>query len=36
LAGLLIARMSYGGAFMVIAGVQVVAAVVFWIAMKKK
>ncbi|MDC8449843.1 MAG: MFS transporter [Nitrospira sp.] len=36
LAGLLIARMSYGGAFMAIAGVQVAAAVVFWLAMKKK
>ena len=35
LAGLLIARMSYGGAFMVIAGVQLVAAVVFWLAMKR-
>src|SRR5690349_19728416 len=35
LAGLLIARMSYGGAFMVIAGVQVAAAVIFWLAMKK-
>ena len=29
LAGMLIARMSYGGTFMVIAGVQVAAAVVF-------
>ena len=36
LAGLLIARMSYGGAFMIIAGVQVAAAVIFWLAMKKK
>ena len=35
LAGLLIARMSYGGAFMVIAGMQLVAAVVFWLAMRK-
>jgi MFS family permease len=35
LAGLLIARMSYGGAFMVIAGMQLSAAVVFWLAMKK-
>ncbi|MGQ0557175.1 MAG: MFS transporter [Nitrospiraceae bacterium] len=35
LAGLLIARMSYGGAFMVIAGIQLAAAVVFWLAMKK-
>ncbi len=36
LAGLLIARMSYGGAFMVIAGVQVAAAIVFWLTMKNK
>ena len=36
LAGLLIARMSYGGAFMVIAGMQLAAAVVFWLAMRKK
>ena len=35
LAGLLIARMSYGGAFMVIAGVQLSAAVIFWMAMRK-
>lgn len=35
LAGLLIARMSYGGAFMVIAGVQLTAAVAFWLAMKR-
>jgi MFS transporter, DHA1 family, multidrug resistance protein len=35
LAGLLIARMSYGGAFMVIAGMQLSAAVVFWLAMRK-
>jgi MFS family permease len=35
LAGLLIARMSYGGAFMVIAGIQLAAAVVFWLAMRK-
>lgn len=35
LAGLLIARMSYGGAFMVIAGMQFAAAVVFWLAMRK-
>jgi MFS family permease len=35
LAGLLIARMSYGGAFMVIAGMQLAAAVVFWLAMRK-
>jgi len=36
LAGLLIARMSYGSAFMVIAGVQLAAAVVFWLAMRNK
>ncbi|THJ17496.1 MAG: MFS transporter [Nitrospira sp. CG24B] len=36
LAGLLIARMSYGGAFMVIASIQLAAAVVFWLAMRKK
>lgn len=35
LAGLLIAHMSYGGAFMVIAGMQLAAAVVFWLAMRK-
>ncbi|TKB66211.1 MAG: MFS transporter [Nitrospira sp.] len=35
LAGLLIARMSYGSAFMVIAGMQLAAAVVFWLAMRK-
>ncbi len=35
LAGVLIARMSYGGAFMVIAGIQLAAAVVFWLAMKR-
>jgi MFS family permease len=35
LAGMLIARMSYGGAFMVIAGMQLAAAVVFWLAMRK-
>ena len=32
LAGLLIARMSYGSAFMVIAGIQLAAAIVFWLA----
>ena len=36
LAGLLIARMSYGGAFMVIAAIQFAAAVVFWLAMRNK
>ncbi|MGZ8365244.1 MAG: MFS transporter [Nitrospira sp.] len=36
LAGLLIARMSYGGAFMVIAGIQLAAAAFFWLAMRKK
>lgn len=35
LAGLLIARMTYVGAFMVIAGMQLSAAVVFWLAMRK-
>jgi DHA1 family multidrug resistance protein-like MFS transporter len=35
LAGLLIARMSYGSAFMVIAGIQLAAAIVFWLAMKR-
>jgi MFS family permease len=36
LAGLLISRMNYGSAFMVIASLQLVAAVVFWLAMRKK
>ena len=36
LAGLLIGRMSYGGAFMVIACMQLAAAVVFWLAMRNK
>jgi DHA1 family multidrug resistance protein-like MFS transporter len=36
LAGLLIARMSYAGAFMIIAGIQLTAAGVFWLAMRKK
>lgn len=36
LAGLLIARMSYGGAFMVIACMQLAAAVVFWLTMRNK
>ena len=36
LAGLLIARMSYGSAFMVIACMQLAAAVVFWLAMRNK
>ncbi|HJT20959.1 MAG TPA: MFS transporter [Nitrospira sp.] len=35
LAGLLIANMSYAGAFAVIAGVQVGAALLFWLAMRK-
>jgi MFS transporter, DHA1 family, multidrug resistance protein len=35
LAGLLIARMSYGSAFMVIASIQLAAAGVFWVAMKR-
>ncbi|MBX3330829.1 MAG: MFS transporter [Nitrospira sp.] len=36
LAGVLIARMNYTSAFMVIAGVQLAAAVVFWLTMKNK
>lgn len=36
LAGLLISRMSYGGAFMVIAGIQLAAAVTFRLAMRNK
>jgi hypothetical protein len=35
LAGVLIANMSYPGAFAIIAGIQVVAAGVFWLAMRK-
>ena len=35
LAGVLIANMSYAGAFAIIAGVQLIAAFVFWVAMKK-
>lgn len=35
LAGLLIANMSYGGAFGIIAGLQVVAAGFFWLTMRK-
>ena len=35
LAGLLIANMSYAGAFAIIAGMQVVAASVFWLTMRK-
>ncbi|MCC2642943.1 MAG: putative Multidrug resistance protein MdtG [Nitrospira sp.] len=34
LAGLLIARVSYQGAFAVIAGIQLLAAVLFWITMR--
>jgi MFS family permease len=34
LAGLLIARVSYQGAFAVIAGIQLLAALVFWITMR--
>jgi len=34
LAGLLIARVSYQGAFAVIAGIQLLAAIVFWITMR--
>ncbi|HWF61167.1 MAG TPA: MFS transporter [Nitrospira sp.] len=36
LAGMLIARMNYGGAFMIIAGMQLTAAIVFWLAMRNK
>lgn len=36
LAGLLISRMSYGGAFMIIAGLQLAAAVTFRLAMRNK
>jgi MFS family permease len=35
LAGVLIANMSYAGAFGIIAGLQVAAAVFFWITMRK-
>ncbi|HEU5202415.1 MAG TPA: MFS transporter [Nitrospira sp.] len=35
LAGVLIAHMSYTGAFAIIAGIQVVAALVFWFTMRK-
>jgi len=35
LAGVLIANMSYPGAFAIIAGIQVVAAGVFWLTMRK-
>ncbi len=36
LAGLLIARMNYTSAFMIIAAIQLAAAVVFWLTMKNK
>ena len=36
LAGVLIAHMSYAGAFAIIAGIQVVAAGVFWLAMRTR
>ncbi len=36
LAGLLIARMSYAGAFAVIAGIQLAAAALFWVTMRKR
>ena len=36
LAGLLIARMNYTSAFMIIAGMQLAAAVGFWLTMRKK
>jgi predicted MFS family arabinose efflux permease len=35
LAGLLIANLSYPMAFAVIAGIQLVAAAVFWVTMKR-
>lgn len=35
LAGVLIAHMSYTGAFAIIAGIQLVAALVFWLTMRK-
>ena len=35
LAGVLIARLNYQAAFFIIAGIQLVAAAVFWIAMKR-
>jgi predicted MFS family arabinose efflux permease len=36
LAGVLIANMSYAGAFALIAGLQLVAATVFWVTMRQK
>jgi DHA1 family multidrug resistance protein-like MFS transporter len=36
LAGVLIANMSYAGAFAIIAGIQLVAAGVFWVTMRNK
>lgn len=36
LAGFLIARLSYQGAFVVIAGLQLAAAMLFWVMMKKQ
>lgn len=35
LAGVLIAHMSYTGAFAIIAGIQLIAALVFWLTMRK-
>jgi len=36
LAGVLIANMSYAGAFTIIAGIQAAAAGLFWLAMRNK
>jgi MFS transporter, DHA1 family, multidrug resistance protein len=35
LAGVLIARLNYQAAFFIIAGIQLVAAAVFWITMRR-
>ena len=35
LAGVLIARLNYQAAFFIIAGIQLVAAAVFWVTMKQ-
>ena len=35
LAGVLIANMSYAGAFAIIAGIQILAAAIFWVAMRQ-
>ncbi len=36
LAGILIANMSYAGAFTIIASLQVAAALVFWLTMRNR